>query len=415
MQNSPILIGLAIDLSGSMEQSIRNNIDEKMSRLKSMRQSLEQFTRDARQSIQENRQKDNEIVVRVFAYGFGFRLIDKREVGDLLSLLEAKRGFSCQEETSREPTYQRTTSNSNGYSELALLADDYGYDDELKNRLVSFARKHFTMSDASKLAQELRKDRAAAHRLASLIPKTNFEAAKKWVFTKSINYALGQQVIHDDFEEAKRLAFALVARADHSTVEVTRDRIIEYNQKQVMERLDKIGDTTLPIEEIADLWEREQVSDADIERAKEWIYGRTPMQQTFEIIAQRFRRERSKLASDTRSFLFVLSDGQPTDGNPLLIANALKDSGVTIISCFVTNDDITEPRILFNEIAPNWTEGARLMFNIASLEQEGSQMVQFLKESKWKILPRAKLFVQVNHSEILEEFLQGLLSLVKKT
>jgi len=412
MQNSPILIGVAIDLSGSMEQSIRNNIDEKMSRLKSMRQSLEQFAKDARQTIQENRQEDNEIVVRVFAYGFGFRLIDKREVCDLLSLLEAKHGFSCQEETSREPIYQQTTSHSNGYSILSKTLSDYGYDYELITKLVSFVEKHFTMSDAGKLAQELRKDRSSASRLASLIPKTNFEAGKKWVFTKSVNYALGQQVIHDDFEEAKRLAFALVARADHSTVEVTRDRIIEYNQKQVMERLDKIGDTTLPIEEIADLWEREQVGDADVEKAKEWIYGGTPMQQTFEIIAQRFRRERSKLASDTRPFLFVLSDGQPTDGNPLMIARSLKDSGVTIISCFVTDDDITEPRILFNDIVPNWTEGAKLMFNMASLEQEGSQMVQFLKEGKWNILPNAKLFVQVNHSEILEEFLQGLLNIM---
>jgi von Willebrand factor type A domain len=43
--------------------------------------------------------------------------------------------------------------------------------------------------------------------------------------------------------------------------------------------------------------------------------------------------------------LIIFSDGQPTDGDPQQIANDLKNKlGVTIVSCYMTNSHIENPK-----------------------------------------------------------------------
>lgn len=77
------LIGVAIDLSGSMAQSIRNDSETKVSRLESVRQSLGRLTNQARESLNTSRGAKTKI--ELFGYGFGFREI---EVADLLALIK---------------------------------------------------------------------------------------------------------------------------------------------------------------------------------------------------------------------------------------------------------------------------------------------------------------------------------------
>src|SRR5260370_14497596 len=83
-----VLLGLAIDLSGSMIESIRNETDGHISRLESVRQSFKELIQDAHKSIRESRAKQIQPSIDILVYGFGLRSIP---VCDLLPLIKASR------------------------------------------------------------------------------------------------------------------------------------------------------------------------------------------------------------------------------------------------------------------------------------------------------------------------------------
>jgi hypothetical protein len=111
--------------------------------------------------------------------------------------------------------------------------------------------------------------------------------------------------------------------------------------------------------------------------------------------------------------LFILSDGEPTDTRSAQItrqAGELKQEGVICISCYVTNKDIAQPRHLYGTPHSDWPEGTRLMFECASILPPKSPFESYLRENGWIIESDARLFTQINQSEILTEFLNVILS-----
>ena len=75
-----------------------------------------------------------------------------------------------------------------------------------------------------------------------------------------------------------------------------------------------------------------------------------------------------------------------------------------MIACFVTSDDVANPRVLHGVPLPEWMESARLMWDVASPIDESGPAARFLLSNGWSIERNAKLFVQVNHSDVLKEF-----------
>jgi len=67
----------------------------------------------------------------------------------------------------------------------------------------------------------------------------------------------------------------------------------------------------------------------------------------------KFKRELARLSEDTVAVRFILSDGAPTDGDLLPIAESLKTEGVAIVSCFIIDQDLIYPRYLFNQKQSN--------------------------------------------------------------
>lgn len=96
------------------------------------------------------------------------------------------------------------------------------------------------------------------------------------------------------------------------------------------------------------------------------------------------------------------------------MAEQLRDLGVTIVSCFVTDKDSAIPRALLNRPAPEWEQGAKLLFEMASTMEDTSEVKKFLLHKGWVVYPGAKLFVQLNHSDILKEFVRVILSLLEE-
>jgi hypothetical protein len=162
---------------------------------------------------------------------------------------------------------------------------------------------------------------------------------------------------------------------------------------------------------------------------EEIIFGNTPMYEALEKVVQRFKDELSERPANTKRALCIISDGEPTDCKSLQsMKEDLEHLGITIISCFVTDKDLTHPRTLAGTIDSKWDEGAQIMFNMASpfkmdteidkylkkrnmeLEEKASQYnndeeKRKIKGKQWTIAPDARLFAQINHSEHLEEFI----------
>jgi hypothetical protein len=169
------------------------------------------------------------------------------------------------------------------------------------------------------------------------------------------------------------------------------------------------SNSLISFDHLANDWKRyqEHVSSLAFE-----MLGTTPMVEGFETVIARFRDE-EKRCSYCGKLLFVLSDGEPTDGNAedvISKANSLKADGTLIISCYVTDQDITQPRTLYTELNRNWPSGAGLMFDCSSTLPDDSAFHAYLSEYNWTFQHNSKLFSQINQSEVLEEFLSLLIS-----
>jgi hypothetical protein len=214
-------------------------------------------------------------------------------------------------------------------------------------------------------------------------------------------------VITAQLKNAESFAVELIRQRGVQAQVSTQDEIRQRVSQRIRQKLDSIGKTTLSIGEVADTWSQ---SDIFLQNFEDMIYGGTPMCKALNVVKERFRKELSGHKDERDLVLFLLSDGEPTDGNPLLISRELKAMGVSIICCLIDNKDIIDPQILFNQPNPSWNNNACLMFEMASEIEEKSHFARFLLKKGWIINSQAKMFVQLNHSKVLEEFIQIILS-----
>ena len=182
-----------------------------------------------------------------------------------------------------------------------------------------------------------------------------------------------------------------------------RNRITAEISDLLFDRTRETGDTTLTVAELSDIWSND--GSARFDDMEALVYGMTPMKGAVEAAKQRFEREPSN-ENETR-ILFVVSDGEPTDGDPGDQFGDIKAAGVSVVCCFVTDEDISEPRRLYANEQPGWSTGARLMFEAASSVVPDGRLEQQLKEIGWEMPDNARLFVQANHTDILDEFIKA--------
>lgn len=320
-QGSNILAGVAIDLSGSMRESIRNDANSAMSRLEGVQQALRGMTSSLYGRLEES---SIEIGFRAFVYGFGLRI--HSGVADLTSVMRAAQEIDLPAEIARRRAHyeRQARQTTTQYSGLAGLARDFGF---------------------------------------------------------------GRAV--DDFTEAAKAKVA--------------EKIAGEILSLLLERAKLIGDSTLSGREFADLWDPASKTPS-LNEVEQLIYGVTPMRAVATEINARFDRTPSVGDNELR-YLLVLSDGEPSDGDPSEIFGGMKQKGTQIISCFVTASDIANPRVLWARPRDNWSAGAKLMFDIATPIDERGPLGRNLLARGWEIEAGARMFVQVNHSAILEEFI----------
>jgi hypothetical protein len=314
------IIGVAVDVSGSMEDSFDNRSIDMASRLETVRASIgRKFDAQILRDLGEDTPN-----TRVFSYAFGLR---SGAVCDLFSMLKAAGEIVSRDEVDRlarqYETGLRARDSASGLGQLGALATSYG--------LGSFA--------------------------------------------------------------------AAVERIGENEV---RRRVAAELQCRLVARLRQLGDTTLELQDFADFWKGSSARLAD---AQPLIYGNTPMCEALGAVRDRFRRELDRLSGrKVTSLLLVISDGEPTDGDPEPIAAEIRALGVAIISCYLTNVDVSSPRRLNARPRSGWPDGAVRLFNMASRLGPDSELSHYLLRRGWHVEPEAACFVQVNHSEVLDEF-----------
>ncbi len=144
------------------------------------------------------------------------------------------------------------------------------------------------------------------------------------------------------------------------------------------------------------------------------LLGDTPMCQALVIIRDRIHEELTHKDFTLPILLLMISDGNPTDGDPLPIIEELHGMGVLTLCCFLGNQDILNAKRLYESERQQWTEGAKLMFRMASILRKDSYitraMFDYLEETGWHPQEGIRLFAQINHTEALDSFLKILLS-----
>lgn len=164
------------------------------------------------------------------------------------------------------------------------------------------------------------------------------------------------------------------------------------------------------IDDLADNWAEYE---AHLESLAIDMFGSTPMREALEAVQARFDGELRRHSYHETAVLFLLSDGMPnprTVPSVLKLADDFKHKGRLIVSCYVTDGDLTEPRRLYNQAETSWPEGARLMFDCASEVPEDPAFTDYLYEYDWTVDDAGRLFAQVNRSDVLTEFLNAVIS-----
>ena len=139
-----------------------------------------------------------------------------------------------------------------------------------------------------------------------------------------------------------------------------------------------------------------------LEAVKPFIYGRTPLIQAMRHSVDLFSRSEFE---NHKKLLFILSDGLPTDGwDPPV--QELSARGVTIVSCLITREGLSDPCHLYSLLDESWEEPAKFMFNMSSIVTTQNIPHTLFVKKGWKIdieNNETRLFFQVNHPDVIKE------------
>ena len=144
---------------------------------------------------------------------------------------------------------------------------------------------------------------------------------------------------------------------------------------------------------------------------KPYIYGYTPLYQSIEKAIELFETKATKFRNH-KKLLFILSDGYPSDedvSDPARKDRALSKltaAGVTVVSCFITDSTQIEPKRLFSKMECDWDRGAKFLFSLSSKVLTQSLPRTIFLNQQWHIEienNETHLFLQVNHPDHLRD------------
>ncbi len=101
--------------------------------------------------------------------------------------------------------------------------------------------------------------------------------------------------------------------------------------------------------------------------------------------------------------LFILSHGIATDDSEV---PDFSRKNVTVVTCYITNRNLPNPRRLYSRKSQEWINGAKFMFNLSStITTQRIPRTLFIKRG-WTVDTtdnQTRLFCQVNHPDVIDD------------
>ncbi len=137
----------------------------------------------------------------------------------------------------------------------------------------------------------------------------------------------------------------------------------------------------------------------------EFMFGSTPFTETMARVSIRFLDKGYKRYEKV---LVIISDGEFDSNFPKVTAQLLKQEGVSIVGCYVSEQDVLSK--LASQWQYTWPEGAKNLFEISSLADEQNTLAKLGLQEEVRFPKSAKLFYQINQSELLEDLMEAILT-----
>ena len=448
-----VLFGVLVDVSGSMENAyaLDRSHDASVERTHAILTTIMNIVK--REVAHHDRRES------IFACAFGLNEEGIRGIVtcDLISLLEymyitggPRDGHQVlidlakQHETPQAESWIR---NHLSQLEARILYTALCSDPSLIQKLVELIPTSQASSSASPSAMSsklLRKFQPSSHTVVSTMPLS----MQKVAVHRSKAYKLAHEIIDDP--PAPLPLQDMLQNMLHP-----KPRPVQH----VTEMLDDLLQSEVSSSSSSSLHDRIHEL---LEPIKPYIFGGTPMCRALKDAVAVFRE-----TNVTQKVLFILSDGQSTDGDPRPIAGELRDLGVTIVTCFLTSDRIDDPRRLHYEVDPSWCpeshnwcprchnlyptclswcptchhsrcplchswsatcrcwmwsycdglicptcDGRAVLFEMGSTMKNTHTPLSYLIDANWELPPsgRSRLFIQANSLDVVNEFCKIVIS-----
>lgn len=160
--------------------------------------------------------------------------------------------------------------------------------------------------------------------------------------------------------------------------------------------------TCLPLWTAARILARHEEALVNIRR---YPHGGLQMSEVLENVMHRFDSELKTGVTRALPVLLIFSDGNATDDRSLSLVSDLKSRGIAVLSCFVADCDVADPDRLHETPGLEWGKAARQMFEMASIVGL-TRLKHPLSDAGYQVNPKARLFIQVNHSLLSERLFQ---------
>ncbi|CAD8130300.1 unnamed protein product [Paramecium sonneborni] len=138
-----------------------------------------------------------------------------------------------------------------------------------------------------------------------------------------------------------------------------------------------------------------------LEEFKQISYGRTPMKKCLKLTLNNdYEMFKDK-------FLFIISDGESTDGDPTEYAQQLKNKGFMIVCFYISTSRKIDDTQMYHNAQSQWEEGAKIMFEMSSVVSNFDYPLCSIGQHtniKLSQIGKSRLFLQGNDPNLMNKF-----------
>jgi hypothetical protein len=138
--------------------------------------------------------------------------------------------------------------------------------------------------------------------------------------------------------------------------------------------------------------------------SQDFMFGTTPISEAMQRATMRLL---DKVHNKKQKFLIIISDGEFPASEPNIYAYLLKQIGVTIVTCCISDRNIMTQ--LVSEKSHNWPDGAKTLYDIASTVESNGDLLAKLEQRGLQTSNNTKLFYQINQAEVLDKVIEAIL------